>query len=396
MPDALASGPDVGPLTDMWDSWEMDCGRGNRQPVRMDVLVTGATGFVGAEVAARLLEGGHEVHGLVRAPDHDAARERLRTTFADRYEAGEGWLDRLHALPGDVAAPQLGLSAVDRRRLLHCVTHVVHCAATVNFDVPASEALGVNTVGTRHVLDLCRELAAGGRLERLVHVSTAYVAGTSAGRFEEDDLDRGQSFRNPYERSKYEAERLVAAAEDLPAVVARPSIVVGDSQTGWTPSFNVIYGPLRALDKGLVTSLPIEVDSVLDIVPVDYVADGLVTLATEGVAGERYHLVAGRRATTNGRLLDLACRTMRRARPVVTLPGDDDFAPVLAAYAPYFTVRAAFDDRRARRLLEPAGLRAPGIETYFERLIGFARATRWGRLPMSRPGAARSLAETAA
>ncbi|MCW3050749.1 MAG: Male sterility domain protein [Solirubrobacterales bacterium] len=364
--------------------------------MRMTFFITGITGFVGAEVAVRLIQSGHEVHGLIRARDLDEAHERLHDTFRSRYESTADELALLNPVLGDVTAPDLGLSDLDHRRLISRVTHVVHCAATVNFDVPMLEALRVNTVGTRHVLDVSRAIADGGRLERVVHVSTAYVAGATVGPFHEDDLDRGQEFRNPYERSKYEGERLVADAEDLPTVVARPSIVVGDSQTGWTPSFNVIYGPLRAFDKGLVTSLPLALDGLLDIVPVDYVADALVALAEGGVAGERYHLVAGNRATTNGDLLDLACRTLRRARPVVTLPGDGDFAPVLTAYAPYFTVRAPFDDRRARRLLEPQGVSAPAIDGYFERLMAFARATRWGRLPLSRPEAARALAERAA
>jgi hypothetical protein len=69
---------------------------------------------------------------------------------------------------------------------------------------------------------------------------------------------------------------------------------------------------------------------------------------------------------------------------------------VLTAYAPYFTVRAPFDDRRARRLLEPQGVSAPAIDGSFERLMAFARATRWGRLPLSRPEAARAVAERAA
>ena len=114
-------------------------------------------------------------------------------------------------------------------------------------------------------------------LRRLVHVSTAYVGGRHAGTFREDDLDVGQEFRNSYEQSKYEAE-LEVQASDLPLVVARPSIVVGDRYSGWTPAFNVIYWPLRAFARGMLDEVPANPDGVVDIVPVDYVADALVHL----------------------------------------------------------------------------------------------------------------------
>ena len=91
-----------------------------------------------------------------------------------------------------------------------------------------------------------------GTLRRLVHVSTAYVSGRHAGEFGEQDLDVGQEFRNTYERSKHEAERLLRGADDLPLAVARPSIVVGHSASGWTSAFNVLYWPMRAFERGLL------------------------------------------------------------------------------------------------------------------------------------------------
>ena len=92
----------------------------------------------------------------------------------------------------------------------------------------------------------------------MTYISTAYVAGCHRGVFGEDDLDVGQRFRNAYEQSKFEAERLVraAGAGGLPVTIARPSIVVGDRHSGWTASFNVLYSPLRALARGAYPILP--------------------------------------------------------------------------------------------------------------------------------------------
>src|SRR4029453_16907016 len=89
---------------------------------------------------------------------------------------------------------------------------------------------------------------------RFVHVSTAYVAGTHAGEFTEDM--HGSEFRNTYEQTKCEAERLFDAIDDMEVAIARPSIVMGESDTGWTPAFNVLYWPLRAFARGLFEAVP--------------------------------------------------------------------------------------------------------------------------------------------
>src|SRR5207253_8313112 len=117
-----------------------------------------------------------------------------------------------------------------------------HAAAPLSFARPTDEARAINVHGTQRMLDLADRIAARRGLRRLVHVSTAYVAGRHRGLFAETDLWTGQEFRNSYERSKAEAEELVRRRGDrFPAVVVRPSIVVGDSATGWTPAFNVLY-----------------------------------------------------------------------------------------------------------------------------------------------------------
>jgi len=84
------------------------------------------------------------------------------------------------------------------------------------------------------VLDLARD---AGRLERVVHWSTAMVSGDRRGTFYEEDLDAGQKFHNDYERTKYEAEKLVRSAmRQLPITVLRPGIIVGDSRTARSTS----------------------------------------------------------------------------------------------------------------------------------------------------------------
>ena len=335
------------------------------------VLLTGATGFVGTELLDRLLErGDRPVYALVRAADDDAAAERLPAHA------------RLYVLAGDIEQPGLGLSDASRARLADEVTTVVHCAASVSFDLSLEESRRVNVDGTRNVLELAKSCP---RLERLTYVSTAYVAGEPRGLFREDQLDVGQRFRNPYERSKFEAERMLRErANGLPLQVLRPSIIVGDSRTGRTSSFNVLYGPLKAFARGRIPAIPARRSAPVDIVPVDYVADRAYELLTDGPDGT-FHVVAGRNATTVGRLLEMTARHLRRKPPAVVPPGV--YGSVvhpwlrrkyrglrkLEVYFPYFSMGVRFDDRG----LGPG----PPVEGYFHRLVEFAQRAGWGRVP---------------
>ena len=185
-------------------------------------------------------------------------------------------------MPGELTSPGLGLEAGERAALAAELDAVLHCAASISFSLPLDEARAINVDGTRRVIDLARE-APG--LERFLHVSTAYVAGLRGGRFRERQLDAGQRFRNTYEQTKWESEHLVADAGDLAPCIVRPSIVVGESDSGWTPAFNVLYWPLRAFSRGLFDQVPARLEAHIDVVPVDYVADGIVHLLDRDDAG---------------------------------------------------------------------------------------------------------------
>jgi thioester reductase-like protein len=354
------------------------------------VLLTGATGFLGMEVLARLLdEPETEVVALVRASDREAAQARIDAVLDTLYESRPAAAARITALPADLSAPHLGLAARDRDALTARVSEIAHCAASISFSLPIVEALQVNAVGTSRMLELARAIAARGDLRRFVHVSTAYVAGRHDGVFAETDLDVGQSFRNTYERSKYEAELLVReTARDLPICVARPSIVVGESGSGWTPAFNVVYWPLQAFARGLLRTIPADPDGRADIVPVDYVADGILALLDRPEASGTFHLVAGDGAPTNTGLLDLACAAFDRPRPELAphgaLPGVEE----AEVYLPYFDIRTRFDDRRARALLERTATVRCDVGECFGRLMAYAVDTRWGKRPLSREAAA--------
>ncbi len=234
-----------------------------------------------------------------------------------------------------------------------------------------------------------------GGLERFVHVSTAYVSGRHEGGFRERQLDTGQSFRNTYEQTKADAEQIVAMARELGPAIARPSIVMGESDSGWTPAFNVLYWPMQAYSRGLFKELPALPSGRVDIVPVDYVADALVHLLDRREAGV-FNLVAGRNAATVDELTTLASEYFGKPVPPFVDPVDPDSDDHDSVYVPYFDMRVVFDDARARSVLVPAGIEAPPLRDYFPRLMDYAQAARWGKKKITREAARARRAELAA
>jgi thioester reductase-like protein len=369
-------------------------------PADGPVLLTGATGFIGMQLLARYLERtDRQVYVLVRAGDEFEAGARIRATVAQLV--GDGDLgQRVVAVPGDVTQRGLGLDRRMRDEIAARVTEVVHSAASVSFTLPLAESREINVEGTRRLLQLA-ELCDG--LRRFSYVSTAYVAGTHTGRFGEDDLDVLQGFRNPYEQSKFEAERLVSAhKERLPIQVFRPSIVVGEEASGWTTAFNVVYGPLRAFSAGAYAAIPARRSAPVDVVPVSYVADAILELSgRDGGAGETYNLAAGPQATTVGELIDLSARYFGRRRPLAIPPSvyRRFVHPLLLrrsgerrrralerseALFPYFAMRTTYDTSRAFAQLAPAGIRPRPLADYFKRIVDFAVRSDWGRRPIAR------------
>lgn len=360
------------------------------------ILLTGATGFLGTQVVRELL------HREPRATLALLIRPRQGQTATQRAEAIVPFADlsRVRVYAGDVSQPNCGLDAATWDRLQAETTRVIHSAATVRFDHTLEEARCMNVEGTRCMLDF----AAGARhLRSFTYVGTAYVAGEREGLILESELDVGQRYRNTYEQTKAEAEALVRSRlGSLPGVILRPSIIVGDSQTGVTSSFKMMYWPLKIYARRLWRTVPGFPDAILDIVPVDYVAKAVVRLAfNQDAIGNTVHLCAGphgsatieqiaRRAAEyfsgpEARYVDPKL-FFAAVRPLLFLTLWGRKRRVLIdgrAYRDYFTMRMQFDTANAERLLGPAGICPPPVLDYLDRLFHYCVASEWGRKPVS-------------
>jgi long-chain acyl-CoA synthetase len=364
------------------------------------MFLTGATGFLGMELLARYLERTQRtVYALVRADSDEKAQARLDETVRRMLPNPEPYRGRAIAVRGDVMRPGLGMAPRRRAELAESVCEIVHGAASVSFTLPLPESRAINVAGTENILDFARLVARRGRrLRRLAYISTAYVAGDHRGTFGEAELDIGQTHRNAYELTKFEAERLVRrAADDLPIQVFRPSIVVGEADTGWTPAFNVIYWPLKAFARGTYKAIPAKRSAPVDVVPVSYVADAIFEISRrDAPSGSTYNLAAGDAASTVGELLELGAAYFDQPRPrvipqrayrslvhpVMLRRSDERRRKALEAsevFFPYFAMKVRYDTTGAAAGLAHTTVRVPQLRDYFDRLMDFAVAADWGK-----------------
>lgn len=189
------------------------------------LFVTGATGFLGTRFIRDVLRCSEmSVTALTRGRKDVPYDRRLPYSAAD-------FPGRLYFVEGDVRLPNLGITDEAWRSLKESIDEVWHLAALTTFDDILRDAtFAVNLAGTENVLNFARGLP---KLGYFNHVSTAYVCGDTEypAVVPERLLDRPAGFRNPYEESKFEAEKLVADS-GLLHLIYRPSIILGETVSG--------------------------------------------------------------------------------------------------------------------------------------------------------------------
>ncbi len=370
----------------------------------MNLFITGGTGFLGREVLVRLLKKNtyDNIHLLIRSTHKQTARERLDELLDKIVDGGvrEKAGKVCHAVTGDLTLPGLGLSAIEREKMIHNVGQILHVGASTDFSAPLDQSRLFNVEGTRNVLELAKLCQSNGSLKRFDYISTAFVAGTKKGKVTEADLDRGQEFANNYERTKFEAEILVNDyKKHLPICIIRPSIVVGNSKTGYTPHFKVLYWPLKILSKNILPFIPLSRKALLDVVTVDYVADGMICLMErEESIGETFYLTAGiGNEVSAAKVMKDAFKfagfkkvprvpiwflDVMRATPLKKLFPDEgwDIVDLAVTYTAYFAGKGVlFDSPKTQKVLAAHGISPMRWSDYSETILSFCEKSRWGR-----------------
>ncbi|XP_075545891.1 fatty acyl-CoA reductase 1-like [Dermacentor variabilis] len=295
------------------------------------VLITGGTGFIGKVLLEKLLRscsGLKRIYLLVRSKRGEEPQARIKKMFDSQMferlkKEQPGALEKVTALAGDLAQSDLGLSASDRATLVDNVSVVFHSGATIKFEEPLRDAFELNILGTRRVLDLCKQMR---NICVLVHVSTAYCNCDKSDVHEviKPPCENAQQFfealqsasneakgntkeclfghPNTYTLTKSLAESMLLKERgNIPVVIVRPSIVTAsltEPLPGWIDNYNGCTGVIVVLALGLLPSFLVEKKHLVDIVPVDIVANTLICVAwhtfiTRPTYMKVYHCTSG-------------------------------------------------------------------------------------------------------
>ena len=351
----------------------------------MAYFVTGATGFIGRFLVEELLDHREgEVYVLVR----ESSLPRLERMI-ERWDT-----DRVIPVVGDLGSHRLGVDEEWVAQHRDAVEHFFHLAAV--YDMTAGDATNeaMNVGGTRNALSLADALQVG----CFHQVSSVAAAGDFRGHFDETMFAEGQHLPSPYHRTKYESERIVREEAGVPRRVYRPSIVVGDSQTG---VMDKVDGPyyffplLKLMRDRLPAWLPlVGVDlGATNVVPVDYVARAIDHLAhLPGRDGEAFHLVnpepqpvvdvvnlfcaaagAPRLALVPSPLRSTSVLTsvVRSAPAQLALSQTVGRFGVPPEVLSHTSFTATFDSRRTEQALAGSGIAVPDLESYARTLWAY-------------------------
>ena len=371
----------------------------NNRSEKRYTLLTGATGLLGRYLMRDLLLRQQRLAVLVRPTAKQQARERVEQIL-QYFEAELGHrLPRPVILTGDVCQPNLGLTPKQNRWVNDYCNQLIHSAAVLNFhgDDRQQEPWRTNLGGTRNVLSFAQQAS----IENFHYVSTAYVCGDQTGPVSETELAPPKSFRNDYERSKFEAEAEVHAADGFTSkTIYRPTVIVGDSKTGYTSTYHGLFMYLRLLamlvplqernaDGKILTpiELPMSGDEPRNLVPIDWVSKVITHVVLTPEAHDRTYHLAPDRCTTVQEIVDFCYSYFNSTGAKFVgadakISADNQFAQTFfenaEIYSTYDTNDPEFCKANVRQF---AGhLPCPAIdEAMVVRFLEFGKQNNWGK-----------------
>ena len=357
----------------------------------MAIFVTGGTGYIGAHVAANLLENhGAALNVLVRAKDPQEAQLRLwqglqlHLEFPRFFEYVQ---TRIRVFRGDLTLPGFGLNRDEYDRLFHTTDSIIHCAASLNRKSEKS-CLNVNLRGTLEVLTLARHIEHYHGLRRFSEVSTVAVAGQRSHEVVTEDgaIEWDRSDYDPYARTKKFCEHMLhELLPDTPKTVFRPSIVLGDSRHPETTQFDMVKAFVFL--AGLPV-LPFRPTDKIDIVNVDFVADAIATLhQKDQPQQDTYHLSSGIESQTFRELTTALAAAQAKRSPLFVPVLESPFssavnfaanrkgqvakmASLMKVFMPYLVWNTVFDNTRVTSEL---GRKPVPFSRYSYPLLKFSR-----------------------
>ncbi len=346
---------------------------------RETIFLTGFPGFIAGRLVERLAKSDTQFFLLVQPEFIDRAMEEIE----DIAEATTTPLENFVIVEGDITRPDLGVSAEDLATIRAETTDVYHLAAIYDLAIDKDPAVTVNLDGTKNVNALVRSISG---LRRYNYVSTCYVAGKREGKILETELEHDAGFRNNYEETKYLAELEVERLKpDVPLTIFRPSVVVGDSETGETAKYDGIYYLIQYLRKAptLLRVMNVGNKNVrLNLVPVDFVVESIAALSKDPAAVGKTVAIADPDPLTTAGLFDAIAKGMTGRRSEFGPPAklaewflSKPFSPPITGLphsaVPYFFIAQTYDTSEANELLKKHGIECPRFDSYIGNLLDF-------------------------
>lgn len=346
---------------------------------RESIFITGFPGFIAGRLLERLVKSETQFFILVQRHLIQKAMDDIEFIA----EMTQTPLECFVIVEGDITLPNLGISDADLETIQYETTDVFHMAAAYDLGVSKDVAFNVNLQGTKNVNDFVCSLK---NLRRYNYVSTCYIAGKREGAILETELDHKAGFRNFYEETKYLAEIEVEQLKShLPVTIFRPSVVVGDTETGETVKYDGIYFLIKYLRKApsLLRLLNVGNSNVrLNLVPINYVVDSLVALSNDEAAVGKTLALADPSPLTTAELFDVIAKDLSGRKSEFHLPErfanwflNTGLSPTLTGLphhsVPYFFISQDYDTSIADELLSAHGLACPRFRTYAGNLLDF-------------------------
>lgn len=343
---------------------------------------TGFPGFLATSLVKRIIETKTDIHHfylLVLPHFIEKAEQEVKKIV----EGTDLTTSHFTIIPGDITKVNLKLPIKLIDQLEEEITHIFHLAAIYDLAVPKDLAYEVNVLGTKNINDWILTLK---NVKRYVYFSTAYISGTREGLILENDLDMSQQFKNHYEWTKFEAEKLVQKViEQVPTTIIRPGIVRGHSKTGETIKFDGPYFILNFLDRfKKIPRLPYlgKGDVEGNFVPVDYVIDATVYLGHKDVGvGKTYHLTDPNPYTMR-EVYEMLMNQYLQKEPLGTVPLAvaksflsfsflRKWTKVEKESLDYFQFQAKYDCTHAQTDLKDSGIFCPDFKETLPAMIDF-------------------------
>lgn len=354
----------------------------------MKIVISGALGFIGSEIARYIAYNIDDViiYLLIRGNAKQTGEMRfdsLKKHWKKFFKIDDKIFKKFIIIDYDLEAKE----PVPKEILGS--EYFFHCAASTELNRPLTISRSGNLFSTFNAIKIARKMPG---LKRFIHFSTAFVSGNKNTFIRENDLPG--PYNNFYEQTKRESEDAVIWS-GLPYTILRPSIVVGDSKTGYARNFKVIYLLLKMWKIYPLLILPINKKARLDIIPIDFLVRVTLKLCLEPSAKNQiFHICAGKLAPTSFDVIDIGFKQLN-IKPVFIVssligkffcnkfifkflwPELQEIVRIYSLYLPYIFYKGRiFDTSKLRKII---GDDIPDFTDYGNNIFRFCMKTNWGK-----------------